>query len=94
LRAKNKLGFIEGTLKRPEKSVGQGYSEADPWDVANSMLCSWLLNGINPKLRLNVAYIDTARWEDLKKRYSVANLPKIHQFKAAIANCKQGNLDV
>ena len=33
-------------------------------------------------------------WEDLKKRYSVANLPKIHQLKAALANCKQGTLDI
>jgi len=60
------------------------------------MLCSWLLNIIDPKVRLNVAYIGTAYaiWNDLKKRYSVANLPKIHQLKAAIANCKQGNLEV
>ena len=60
------------------------------------MLCSWLLDVIDPKLQLNVAYIDTTYkiWEDLKKRYSVANLPKIHQLKAIIANCKQGNLGI
>jgi len=96
LRAKNKLGFIEGTLKRPETATEQEFSEADAWDLVNSMLCSWLLNVIEPKLWLNVAYIEIAHeiWEDLRKRYSVANLPKIHQLKAAIANCKQGNLDI
>ena len=96
LRAKNKLVFIEGPLKRPAKNPDQEFSEADAWDLVNSMLCSWLLNIIDPKVRLNVAYIGTAYaiWNDLKKRYSVANLPKIHQLKAAIANCKQGNLDV
>jgi len=32
-------------------------------------------------------------WEDLKKRYSVANLPKIHQQLSLIAN-KQGMLNI
>ena len=43
-----------------------------------------------------VAYAETAidMWEDLKKRYLVANAPKMHQLKAGIANCKQGILDV
>ena len=50
LRAKNKLGFIEGTLKRPEKEPDKDFSEADAWDLVNSMLCSWLLNVIDPKL--------------------------------------------
>lgn len=60
LRAKNQLGFIEGTLKRPKKPADQGFSEVDTWDVANFMLYSWLLNVIDPKLYLNVAYTDTA----------------------------------
>jgi len=33
-------------------------------------------------------------WDDLKKRYAMANTPKIHQLKADIANRKQGNLNV
>ena len=52
---------------------------------------------IDPKLQLNVAHIEIAHkmWENfLKRRYSVANLSKIRQLKAAIANCKQGNLVV
>ena len=88
LRAKNKLGFTKGTLKRLEKTTEQDFSEEDAWDLANSMLCSWLLNVIDPKLCLNVACIETAHeiWQNLEKRYSVANLPKIHQLKAVIAN--------
>ena len=55
-----------------------------------------MFNVINPKLRMNIAYSDTAQimWEDMKKRYAMANTPKIHQLKANIANCKQGDLDV
>ena len=96
LRAKNKLGFIEGTLERLEKAKDQEFTEADAWDMANSMLCSWLLNIIDPKLHMSVAYTDMTfgMWKDLKERYSVVNAPKIHQLNAGIANCKQGTLDV
>ena len=84
------MGFIKGTLKRPEKNAEQEFSEIDAWDLVNSMLCSWLLNVINPKVRFNVAYIETTYeiWDDLKKRHLGSNLPKIHQLKVAITNCK------
>ena len=96
LKAKNKLGFFEGTLKRPTEMSDEDFSEANTWDMVNSMLCSWLLNIIDPKLRMAVACSETAytMWNDLKKRYSVANTPKIHQLKGAIANCKKGSLEV
>jgi len=92
LKAKNKLGFIEGTLKRPAETSDEDFSEANAWDMVNSMLCSCLRNIIDP--RMTVAYSETAyaMWNDLKKRYSVTNTPKTHQLKAAIANCKQGSL--
>jgi len=95
-KSKEQIRVIEGTLKWPEKITEQDFSEADAWDLANSMLRSWLLNVIDPKLHLNVAYIETAHeiWQNLEKRYSVVNLLKIHQLKATIANCKQATLDV
>ena len=45
---------------------------------------------------MTVAYTQTAfgAWEDLKKRYSITNAPKIHLLKTAIANYKTGHLDV
>ena len=97
LKAKNKLGCIDGTLLRSEDKDDEEFTEANAWDMANSMLCSWILNIIDPKLRMTMAYCDIAygMWEDLKKCYSVANATKIHQLKVAIANCKQStNPDV
>ena len=90
LKSKNKLAFIEGKLPRPKDEDNEGFSKAQAWDMVNSMPCAWLLNVIDPKLRMNVAYSDTAKimWDDLKKRYAMANTPKIHQLKAHIANCK------
>jgi len=77
LKAKNKLGFIDGTLSKPEVKEGD-FTEYHAWDMINSMICSWLLNVIERKLRPSVAYAETAKamWEDLQKRYGVASAPK------------------
>jgi len=95
LKAKNKLGFIDGTLTKPAEKEGDN-SKLQAWEMANSMTASWILNVIDPKLRTSVAYADTAKtmWETLKKRYAIASAPKIHQLKANIANCKQGGLSI
>lgn len=50
LRSKNKLGFIEGTLKKPILKEEDDPLELQAWEMANSMICSWILNVIDPKL--------------------------------------------
>jgi len=60
------------------------------------MICPWMVNVIDPRLHTSVAYAETSRtmWENLSKRYAIANTPKIHQLKSDLASCKQGGLDV
>ena len=60
------------------------------------MIQSWIMNVIDPKLHKSVAYVDSAQklWENIKKRYAVANIPKIHKLKAEIASCKQNSQEV
>jgi hypothetical protein len=56
LEAKNKLGFINGTIKAP--------SETDPkyraWRQCNQIIKSWILNSISPSLTNTVIFSDTA----------------------------------
>ena len=51
---------------------------------------------IDPKPHTGVAYAETTyeAWENLRKRYIIANAPKIHQLKIDISLCKQGGLEV
>ena len=49
LKAKNKLGFIEGTLKKPDPN-DENITELQTWEMINSMICSWILNVIEPQL--------------------------------------------
>ena len=40
LRANNKLGFIEGKLKKSTLKEGDDPLELQAWEMANSMICS------------------------------------------------------
>ena len=59
LKAKNKLRFIDGMLERPNEQEDEEFTECHAWDMVNSMLCSWMLNIIDPKLQMSIAYSDT-----------------------------------
>ncbi|CAL9002118.1 unnamed protein product, partial [Prunus brigantina] len=56
LEAKNKLGFVDGTIKEP--------SAKDPkygaWRRCNQIVKSWILNSISPTLTNTVIFSNTA----------------------------------
>lgn len=88
LRTKRKIGFIDGTLKRPSgESV-----DAEKWDMVNSMIIGWIYSSVEPKLRPSISLVDSAKamWASLKRRFSVSDDTRIHQLHADISTCKQG----
>ena len=60
------------------------------------MIQSWIMNVIEPRLHKGVAYVDSAQklWENIKKGYPVANVPKIHKLKVEIASHQQNGHQV
>ena len=96
LKSKNKLGFIDGSIQRPTVKKEEYSAELNAQKMVNSMVISWILNVLDPKMHASVAYVDSAHkmWENIHKPYSVSNVPRIHQLKAEIASSKQGNMDV
>ena len=93
LRAKNKLGIIDGTINKPK---GEDGNELNAWEACNSMVISWMFNVIDKSLHSSVAYAQTAKdmWEDLKERYAVGNAPRVHQLRSEIVNLKQEGMTV
>lgn len=55
------------------------------------MLVAWILNTIEPTLRLTVTYTETVKelWDDIRQRFSIGNGARIHQLKTDLAACKQ-----
>ncbi|KAF5442390.1 hypothetical protein F2P56_035053 [Juglans regia] len=88
LRAKNKLGFITGTIPQPTDL-------ADPlfelWERCNDMVVSWIQNSISPSIKSSVVFVDDARdiWSDLQDRFSQQNGPRIFQLKKTLASLLQ-----
>lgn len=57
-KGENKLGCIEGPLKKPILEKGDDALEMQAWEMTNSMICSWILNITDPKLRPSIAYVE------------------------------------
>ncbi|XP_024009693.1 uncharacterized protein LOC112084648 [Eutrema salsugineum] len=87
LQAKRKLGFLNGTLKKPRDSS----PDLKNWLSVNSMVIGWIRSSIEPKVRSTVTYISDAHqlWDNLKERFSVGNEVRVHQIKAQLASCRQ-----
>ena len=64
LRAKQKLGFIDGTLQKPAPTS----ADYDKWATVNSMLIGWLYASINPKIHhsISIVEISLVMWENLR----------------------------
>uniref|UniRef100_A0A2N9GH85 Reverse transcriptase Ty1/copia-type domain-containing protein n=1 Tax=Fagus sylvatica TaxID=28930 RepID=A0A2N9GH85_FAGSY len=93
LSAKNKLGFVNGTISQPN-------DESDPlfldWQRCNDLVLSWITNCLSRHIYSIVVYLYTAKevWDDLQQRYTQSNGTRVHHLKQAIASFKQETLTV
>ncbi|KAF5464279.1 hypothetical protein F2P56_014367 [Juglans regia] len=88
LRAKNKIGFINGNLLQPTDSMDPLF---DLWERCNDMVVSWIQNSVSPSIKSSVVFVDDAKeiWQDLQDRFSQQNGPRIFQLKKALASLLQ-----
>ena len=91
LRAKNKLGLVDGTIMKPNTQP-----ESQKWERCNDLVSSWILNSVSNEIRNSILYAENAReiWVDLRERFSQSNAPKIYQLKQSIASLKQDDLSI
>ncbi|XP_074297203.1 uncharacterized protein LOC141627900 [Silene latifolia] len=86
LGAKRKLGFVDGSLKRPV-----GSADLEDWSTANYTVIAWIFNTIDSTIRSSISYRDTAveLWDDIRNRFSRGNGIKVYQLESEISDCKQ-----
>lgn len=87
LRAKSKLGFINGSISRP---ADESPNFLD-WEKADSMVSAWIINSTDPSLHNSISHATTARdvWLDLEERFSQTNAPRIQQLWRTICMTQQ-----
>ncbi|KAL6348322.1 hypothetical protein AAG906_005622 [Vitis piasezkii] len=92
LSAKDKIGFVTGSIK-PPSSTDDSFPS---WQRCNDMVISWLLNSIHPDIASSVIYAETASeiWADLRERFSQGNDSRIYQIKRDIVEHRQGQQSI
>ncbi|GKV42680.1 hypothetical protein SLEP1_g50060 [Rubroshorea leprosula] len=87
LYAKNKIGFVDGTLEKPE-TISPQYQA---WMKCNSMVLSWILNTITKELQDSVAYAKIAKeiWNELLEWFTQRNASHVHELKLELATLTQ-----
>ncbi|XP_031270522.1 uncharacterized protein LOC116128896 [Pistacia vera] len=92
LSMKNKLGFIDGSIPRPDGND----SLLNSWIRNINMVISWILNSISKEISASVIYSDFAyeMWLALKEHFQQKNGPHIFQLRCDLMNHTQGSSSV
>ncbi|XP_070681889.1 uncharacterized protein [Malus domestica] len=92
LNAKNKIGFIDGTIKAPSL-LDAKYAA---WKRCNDMVTLWIANSVHSEIASSIMYTenDAAVWNDLKDRFSQSSDSRIYQIRQEIVESCQGQLSV
>lgn len=89
LGAKDKLGFIDGTIRKPsEDSI-----EYQKWRKVDFIVRSWILGSLSKDLAKTFVYCYDAKdiWEELKERFGEGNGPQVYRIQSEIVSVQQGN---
>ncbi|XP_041009305.1 uncharacterized protein LOC121253345 [Juglans microcarpa x Juglans regia] len=89
LRAKNKLGFINGTISKPADFADPLF---EAWERCNDLVVSWLQNSVSPFVQSSLALVDDFRilWLELNDRFTQQNGLRIFQLKLNLTSLSQG----
>ncbi len=80
LSAKNKLGFVNGSIPQPTDEYDPLYSD---WQRCNDLVLSSITNCLSRGIHATVLYVYTANevWDDLQHRYTQSNGTRVHHLK-------------
>lgn len=88
LSAKNKSGFINGTITKP--SVNDPTFAA--WQRCNDLIIAYLLRSVDPSIAKSILYYETAEemWKDLEDRFSQSLGPQLYSLQQRLNDLNQG----
>ncbi|KAL1331672.1 hypothetical protein AAHE18_12G203200 [Arachis hypogaea] len=92
IKSKNKLGFIDGSILKPEKTN----STYEAWDRCNTFVLSWLHSSLSTEILHSVLWCNVASelWNDLKYRFYEGDLFRIADLQEEMFAMKQGDLSI
>ncbi|XP_014515602.1 uncharacterized protein LOC106773420 [Vigna radiata var. radiata] len=92
LLSKNKIKFIDGSIKKPKRTKNL----FDSWERSNMMVLSWIIKTLSPQIVESVIYVEEAKelWDELRERFSKGDYFKISDLLQDIHSIKQGEKSV
>ncbi|XP_050136318.1 uncharacterized protein LOC126612060 [Malus sylvestris] len=89
LSAKNKLGFVDGSVEQPSAKTKP--TESALWQRCNDMILMWIINTLSSNLATSVVYMTTAKdvWDDLRERFSQQNVSRLFEIQRELARLTQ-----
>lgn len=92
LFAKNKIGFVDGSLLKPDKNDDK-YMQ---WMRCDAMIKGWLTTAMEKEIRSSVKYANTALeiWNDLHERFGKESAPRAYELKQSITQTRQEGASV
>ncbi|XP_057744701.1 uncharacterized protein LOC130962513 [Arachis stenosperma] len=92
LKSKNKLGFIDGTIAKPEENDNL----FGLWDRCNTYIVAWINLSLEPSISQSVIYNNIASdmWSDLRHRYYQGDRFTVAELQEELHALRQGDLNV
>lgn len=89
LGAKNKLGFVDGSLLRP----GDESLDLQKWIRNDYMVTGWILNSIDKSIAESFIFTPSARdlWLEIRERYGHSNAPQLYEFHRTLMATTQND---
>lgn len=91
LKARNKLGFVDGTYSQPEDVDSDAYVL---WSCVDSMVMSWIINSMSKELLEAYIYSSSSSrklWLELEEKFGQGDKIQVFIIKKQLAQMKQGN---
>ncbi|XP_076958475.1 uncharacterized protein LOC143634207 [Bidens hawaiensis] len=92
LFAKNKVGFVDGSIKKPEETS----ADYSLWMRCDAMIKGWLTTAMDKDIRASVKYAATAAdmWADLTERFGKESAPRAYELKRLLSATNQNDSSV
>ncbi|XP_073291147.1 uncharacterized protein [Primulina huaijiensis] len=89
LHAKNKLGFVDGTCRKPAANLSSLYQ----WECCNAIVLSWIFSSVSKEIFCGFVYAKDASsvWVDLKERFDKICGSRIYAIHRDIIRLSQGS---
>ncbi|XP_057730885.1 uncharacterized protein LOC130946232 [Arachis stenosperma] len=92
LTSKNKLGFVNGSIKKPER----GTALFEAWKRSNTYVVSLINQSLSPEIAKSVVWINSAEklLKELKHRYCHGDIYRIAELEEDLFATRQGELTI